>query len=97
MLGAALPNIDRKPQRAAARAGAVSKGALVDELIKQVSERTGLGEEKAREAVATVVDFLKARLPEPIAAHVDTALGSQQASDALGNIAGRLGGMFGSE
>jgi hypothetical protein len=70
----------------------------MDELIQQVAERTGLGEDKAREAVNTVVGFLKERLPEPIAAHVDTVLGGGgKASDALGGIAGTLGGMFGGE
>jgi uncharacterized protein (DUF2267 family) len=53
----------------------------MEELIKQVADRTGIGEEKARQAVETVVGFLKERLPAPIAAHVDTALGGSQAGD----------------
>ena len=69
----------------------------MDELIKQVAERTGIGEDKARQAVETVVGFLKERLPEPIAGHVDSVLNSQQAGDVLGNIGGTIGGLFGGE
>lgn len=67
----------------------------MDELIKQVAERTGIGEEQARTAVETVVGFLKERLPAPIAGQVDTVLGSGQASDIAGDIAGKVGGFFG--
>jgi uncharacterized protein (DUF2267 family) len=56
----------------------------MDELIKQVAAKTGIGEDKARTAVETVVNFLKAKLPAPIAAHLDTALGA--AGSALGNV-----------
>jgi uncharacterized protein (DUF2267 family) len=69
----------------------------MEELIKQVADRTGIGEEKARQAVETVVGFLKERLPAPIAAHVDTALGGSQAGDVMGNIGGTIGGLFGGE
>jgi hypothetical protein len=69
----------------------------VEELIKRVSERTGMPEDKAKTAIETVVGFLKERLPAPIAGHVDSALESaggtivDKASDLMGNI----GGMFG--
>ena len=76
----------------------------MDELIKQVSQRTGLSEDKARTAVETVVGFLKERLPAPIAGQVDNALASSAgamgvAGDAIadkaGDMIGGLGGMFG--
>ena len=76
----------------------------MDELIKQVSERTGISEDKARTAVETVVGFLKDRLPAPIAGQVDNALNSSAgaiggAGDAIadqaGDVLGGLGGMFG--
>jgi hypothetical protein len=75
----------------------------VDELIKQVAERTGIGEDKARTAVETVLGFLKQRLPAPIAGQLDGALGAGGGEGgALGGIAdkagdalGGLGGMFG--
>lgn len=75
----------------------------MDELIKQVAERTGIGEDKARTAVETVLGFLKQRLPAPVAGQLDGALQSGGGQGgALGGIADRagdalggLGGMFG--
>jgi uncharacterized protein (DUF2267 family) len=73
----------------------------MDELVKQVVEKTGTSEQQARTAVETVVGFLKQRLPAPIASHVDGALGAaggavgtiaDKASDALGGIGGMFGG-----
>jgi len=72
----------------------------MDELIKQVAERTGIGEDKARTAVETVVGFLKERLPAPIAGHLDGVLGGGAGAggglaDQAGDVLGGLGGMFG--
>ena len=73
----------------------------MDELIRQVAERTGIGEDKARTAVETVVGFLKERLPAPIAGHLDGVLGGGAAggggslADQAGDVLGGLGGMFG--
>jgi hypothetical protein len=69
----------------------------MDELIRQVAERTGIGEEQARTAVETVVGFLKQRLPESAAGLVDAAMSGQQTSGGLGDVAGRLGGLLGGE
>lgn len=70
----------------------------MDELIKKVSERAGIGEDQARSAVETVVGFLKEKLPAPIAGHLDSVLGSSAAGGAVdkaGDVLGGLGGMFG--
>ena len=70
----------------------------MDELIKRVTEKTGISDEQARGAVETVVGFLKERLPAPIAGQVDNALNSGAASglaDRAGDVLGGLGGMFG--
>jgi ribosomal protein L7/L12 len=69
----------------------------MDELIKRVTERTGLPEDKARAAVDTVVDFLKEKLPAPIAGHVDSALNSAggAVADKAGDLIDGIGGMFG--
>ena len=75
----------------------------MDELIKQVSERTGISEDKAKTAIDTVVGFLKERLPSPIAGQVDNVLNSSagaigSAGDAIADKAGDLlGGMFGNK
>jgi ribosomal protein L7/L12 len=71
----------------------------MEELVKRVSERTGLSEDKAKTAIDTVVGFLKERLPAPIANHVDTALTQAGGTivDKAGDLIGGLGGMFGNK
>jgi hypothetical protein len=63
----------------------------MDELTKLVAERTGLSNEMAKVAVDTVIDFLKDRLPEPVAAQLDTILEGGDASDLMGGLGGLLG------
>ena len=72
----------------------------MDELIKQVVEKTGISESQARTAVETVVGFLKERLPAPIAGQVDNAVAGSAGvvggiTDKAGDVLGGLGGMFG--
>jgi uncharacterized protein (DUF2267 family) len=61
----------------------------MNELIQQVSQRTGLSEDKAQEAVNTVISYLKQKLPEPIAGHIDSALQGGGATGALGSLFGK--------
>ena len=65
----------------------------MDELIKQVVERTGISESQAQTAVTTVLGFLKNRLPEPLAGQLDGLLGG--AAGAAGGVAGGLAGTAG--
>jgi hypothetical protein len=72
----------------------------MDELVKQVTERTGISEQQARGAVETVLGFLKTRLPEPIAGQLDGLVGGAGGAvgglaDKAGDVLGGLGGMFG--
>ena len=69
----------------------------MEELIQQVVSRTGISADHARTAVDTVITFLKAKLPAPIAGQVDAALGGGggDAGGGLGNIASGVGGLFG--
>lgn len=69
----------------------------MDELIKLVSQKTGLGEDMAKTAVETVVGFLKDKLPAPLAGQIDSALSGEGIADKLGGLAGGLGGMFGKQ
>lgn len=78
----------------------------MDELIKQVTERSGISESQARTAVETVLGFIKERLPAPIAGQVDNVLNSQAGaigtgidavSDRAGDMLAGLGGMFGNK
>ncbi|HEX3280656.1 MAG TPA: hypothetical protein VHR36_05445 [Pyrinomonadaceae bacterium] len=68
----------------------------MEELIKQVSAKTGISEEQARGAVTTVLGFLKDRLPEPIAGQLDNVVaGGGGVAGGLGDIAGKVGDIFG--
>ena len=74
----------------------------MEELIQLVSEKTGIPKATARTAVETVLDFLKDRLPDPIAGQVeslleggDLDLGSLGDLDDLGDLAKGLGGLLG--
>lgn len=69
----------------------------MDELVKLVSQKTGLSEDMAKTAVETVVNFLKDKLPAPIAGQIDSALSGGGIADKLGGLAGGLGGMFGKQ
>jgi len=84
-----------------------SKGGFsVDQLIGQVSQRAGISPDQARTAVQTVAEFVKQRLPGPMASQVDGILAGQssggtpnmgnlggQAQQTMGNVDDTLGGM----
>ena len=55
----------------------------MDELVTLVVKKTGLSEEVARKAVATVIDFLKKKLPVPVAGQIDLVLGKGGGKEAL--------------
>lgn len=66
----------------------------MDELVKLVSQKINVPEDKAQTAVETVVNFLKTKLPDPIAGQIDNALNGE--AGGLDDVAKRVGGMFGS-
>jgi uncharacterized protein (DUF2267 family) len=51
----------------------------MDQLVQQITQRTGISENQARQAVQMVGNFLKQKLPGPMASQVDNALGTQSA------------------
>jgi len=65
----------------------------MDQLVRLITSRTGISEEAARQAISTVVEFLKDRLPKPIAAQVEGLL-TGSGGDASGLVSG-LGGLMG--
>lgn len=67
----------------------------MDQLVAQVAERIGVEPDKARAAVDTVLNFLKQRLPGPIAGQIDQAVDSAETTGPA-DVSKRLGGMFGS-
>jgi hypothetical protein len=69
----------------------------MDELIKLVSQKTGLSEELSKKAVETVIGFLKDRLPDPIAGRIDDVLKGGDAMAGLGDLVEGLGGLLGKQ
>ena len=62
----------------------------MEELINLVTQKTGIPEATAKEAVETVIGFLKDRLPDPIAGQVETILGGGDIGDLMGCLDRRL-------
>jgi hypothetical protein len=62
----------------------------MDELIKLVTQKTGISEAQAKTAVETVLGFLKQKLPAPIAGQIDGIL-----SGNMPDLSKGLGGLFG--
>jgi len=63
----------------------------MDELVDLIVEKTGIPEATAKQVVDVVMDFLKEKLPAPIAGSLDTFLGG----DSAGNLLDGLGDLFG--
>ncbi len=77
-----------------------SDAAGMEELIRLVSQKTGLPAEASKLAVETVLQFLKTKLPQPIAAQLDSLIAGGGAGGLagglgqVGDLAAGLGGMF---
>jgi uncharacterized protein (DUF2267 family) len=69
----------------------------MEELIKQVTAKAGISEEQARSAVNVVLDFVKNRLPAPIAGQIENAVKGESGGigGVAGDIASKVGGMLG--
>ena len=69
----------------------------MDELIKLLTEKTGLPDDKARMTVETVVGFLKQRLPAGVAEQLNSALtgaGGEGITEKVKGMAAGLGSVF---
>ena len=64
----------------------------MDDLVKQVAS-LGISEDLARQAVTTVLNFLKQKLPAPIASQIDGVLEGGGLGN-LGDVAKGLGCVF---
>ena len=66
----------------------------MNELVQMVTQKTGISQDKAQQAVDVVINHLKSRLPGPIASQLDQFTGGgsgnaeSQASSMLGNMLG---------
>jgi hypothetical protein len=68
----------------------------MNEIVRMVAERTGIGEDKAQQAVQVVVEQLRKRLPAPLASHLDSFVSGQaNTAEGEGGIAGKIGNLMG--
>jgi hypothetical protein len=67
----------------------------MQQLINQVTQRTGIPEDKARTAVDTVVGYLKQHLPGPIASQLDGAVSGEGSQGQAGGMMDKAKGMLG--
>ncbi len=68
----------------------------MEELIGKVTEKTGISPEQAKTAIATVLGFLKDKLPAPIAGQIENVIGGGGSASAAGagDVASKLGGLL---
>ena len=62
----------------------------MDELVKLVVKKTGISEDQARRAVDTVLQFIKQRLPAPLASQIDGLLSGGGTDDMLKGLSGLM-------
>ncbi len=71
----------------------------MNELVQMVTQKTGISQDKAQQAVEVIINHLKSRLPGPIASHLDqfTGGGSSSSSNLESEAENKLGSMFGNK
>ena len=72
----------------------------MNELVNLIVQKTGISQENAQKAAQTAIDFLKSKLPAPIAGQVDAVLAGDMsgvAGQAGEMLKGKLGGAFGGQ
>ena len=63
----------------------------MEELINLIVAKTGISHDQAKTAIDVVVNFLKEKLPAPLAGQIDGLLSGSGPAD----LAKGLGGLFG--
>ncbi len=93
----------RGAHRSAERSGSAEREpSQMDQLINQITQRTGISPTQAQQAVQMVVGFLKDKLPGPVASQLDGVMSGQGMGGMPGQAQqqqgmGGLGGMFGQQ
>lgn len=67
----------------------------MNELVKLVADKAGISEAQAQKAVGTVLDFLKQKLPAPIASQIDGLLKNGHQTADAGELVKGLGSLLG--
>ncbi|MEO7145887.1 MAG: hypothetical protein ABI165_20530 [Bryobacteraceae bacterium] len=80
-----------------AQIATTGRKTMMDELVNTVTQKTGLSPDQAQSAVDSVLEFLKQRLPAPLASHLDSLISGQPGGgEGLASKAGAaLGNLFG--
>ncbi len=65
----------------------------MDDLLKTVQEKTGLSLEQAQGAIDAVLDFVKDKLPAPIASQLEGLMGGGSDGDDDGGLMDKIGDM----
>ena len=72
----------------------------MNELINLIVQKTGISQENAQKAAQTAIDFIKSKLPAPVASQVDAVVGGEM-SGAAGQagemLKSKFGGGFGGQ
>jgi hypothetical protein len=72
----------------------------MNELVNLIVQKTGISQENAQKAAQTAIDFLKTKLPAPLAGQVDAVLAGDMsgiAGQAGEMLKGKLGGALGEQ
>jgi hypothetical protein len=64
----------------------------MNEIVHMVAQKTGLSEEKAQQATEVVINYLKDKLPGPLASQLNHLTGAAGDASQSGGV---LGGIFG--
>ena len=67
----------------------------MEQLIKLVTEKTGISESQATTAVNTVINFMKDKLPANLSTQVDSLMKGGNISDMAGGLKDKVGDIFG--
>lgn len=68
----------------------------MQELINKLSEKVGLSADQAKQSVETVMDFVKGKLPAPLADKVEAMFGGAEGEKIeFGGLMESIGAMFG--
>lgn len=67
---------------------------MLSEIIKAITDKTGISQENASSAVSIVVNAIKQKLPAPIATQIDSILGGGGVSGAVDAAKGAVGSLF---
>ena len=62
----------------------------MNELISQIAQKTGIGEDKARQAAETVISFLKTKLPGSIGGQLDSVMQGGAVTEKAGGMVEKM-------